>query len=105
MPPTPALNKQDDTLAELTFEMAEVYELALLRDIPFSAFRTGSTESRITSAIQRLNDLPYAVWVYRSTARSGNGQPPTAKRKMANHSADRFSGSSYGVDKGPYSHR
>ncbi|MEO0975549.1 MAG: bromoperoxidase, partial [Pseudomonadota bacterium] len=55
MPPAPPLCSD-----ELTFEMAEVYELALLRDTPFSAFQAGSTNADMTAALKRLNDLPYA---------------------------------------------
>lgn len=109
MPPAPALNNQDATLAELAFEMAEVYELALLRDVPFSAFLAGSTESRITSAIQRLNALPYAqpglpkalpdLVTGSSRPRKTPDHGPSAGKLTAQTA---FRGSSYGVDVGPY---
>ena len=61
MPPAPAL-LGDDSQAnpELIFEMAEVYELAILRDQPLNAFEDGQSTPEIDAAIQRLNALSYA---------------------------------------------
>ncbi len=53
MPPAPELCSD-----ELTYEMAEVYELALLRDVPFTEFEGAS--SALDPSIARLNALDYA---------------------------------------------
>lgn len=79
---------------ELTFEMAEVYELALLRDEPLNTFDSGGGSAKLTQAIARLNSLPYAVDGFkgrpRKTAPGGQLDRQTA-----------FRGSSPGVDAGP----
>lgn len=107
MPPAPAINTEDGTFDELTFEMAEVYELALLRDKPFSAFQNGSPDTDLTAAVHRLGELPYAT--------SEGGCVPSklpdlttgAKRPRASEGGQLtaqtlFRGSSYGVEAGPY---
>ena len=90
MPPAPVLCSD-----ELTYEMAEVYELALLRDEDFSAFQNGGTASgELTNAIDRLNALAYT-----------DAEFPGRPRLNDNGSVDKqtaFRGSSPGVDKGPY---
>ena len=88
MPPAPELGS-----AELTYEMAEVYELALLRDVAFTEFQDGPGNA-LDDAIARLNALQY-------TADGFDGRP----RKNANGGLDAqtaFRGSSPGSDKGPY---
>lgn len=91
MPPAPALCSD-----ELAFEMAEVYELALLRDVPFQSFDQdgGPGDGQIDDAIARLSALPYA----------GAGFP-SRPRMTAGGSLTRqtiFRGSAPGVEKGPY---
>ncbi|MEO0943521.1 MAG: bromoperoxidase [Pseudomonadota bacterium] len=90
MPPAPELCSD-----ELTYEMAEVYELALLRDEDFAAFQNGGAASgKLTDAINRLNALPYNI-------DGTEGRP----RKNVGGNLDKqtaFRGSSPGVDKGPY---
>ena len=54
MPPAPALGSE-----ELTFEMAEVYWLALLRDKPFTEFQIGGGDQTVTDAVDHLNALPW----------------------------------------------
>jgi len=62
MPPAPELGSD-----QLTFEMAEVYWLALLRDIPFNQFQDNPVvpfnqdfgKPTIDDAIQHLNALPW----------------------------------------------
>ncbi|MFK7857638.1 MAG: vanadium-dependent haloperoxidase [Granulosicoccus sp.] len=92
MPPAPALGS-----TELAFEMAEVYELALLRDAPLSAFsKNGGTGSAgLNKSLKRLNALPYATEGFTNRPRivDGNGD---ISRQTA------FRGSSPGVDIGPY---
>ena len=53
MPPAPKLGTD-----ELTLEMAEVYWLALLRDVPFNQFQAGNSGSTLDQAIAFLNALP-----------------------------------------------
>ena len=59
MPPAPKLGTD-----ELTFEMAEVYWLALLRDVPFRQFQEGAIvhetiPDNIQDAVNHLNALPW----------------------------------------------
>ena len=51
MPPAPRLDSQ-----ELVTEMLEVYQMALLRDVPFAEF---ATNARVAQAIAELNDTPW----------------------------------------------
>ena len=53
MPPAPKLGTD-----ELTLEMAEVYWLALLRDVRFDRFQAGSSDPEVANAIAYLNALP-----------------------------------------------
>lgn len=91
MPPAPELCSD-----ELTFEMAEVYELALLRDTPLTFFDDdGANNADLTASIDRLNDLEYAK----------DGFPGRPRMVAANGKLDRqtvFRGSSPGVAMGPY---
>lgn len=89
MPPAPALGSN-----ELAYEMAEVYELALLRDAPLSEFNDTSGNAEITAAIDRLNNIGYDVSGAEGRPRrnvNGNITPQLA-----------FRGSSPGVERGPY---
>ncbi|MEM9032419.1 MAG: vanadium-dependent haloperoxidase [Pseudomonadota bacterium] len=104
MPPAPALNAQDGTFDELAFEMAEVYELALLRDVPFSAFQDGSTNSDMAAAVQRLNDLPYAASGFPTALPDlvkGSPRPRTMDGSQLT-AQTAFRGASLGADMGPY---
>lgn len=90
MPPAPALCSD-----ELNFEMAEVYELALLRDVPFPQFDKKGPSPALTASIKRLNDLPYAK----------DGFPGRPRKTDDNGELDRqtvFRGSSPGLVDGPY---
>lgn len=90
MDPAPALGSD-----ELAYEMAEVYELALLRDQPLTDFTNGTTNSAINSSISRLNALPYPITV------ESPGRPRTAEN--GNITAQTlFRGSSPQVNVGPY---
>lgn len=53
MPPAPKLGSE-----ELSLEMAEVYWLALLRDVHFDQFQAGSSDPQMANAIAYLNALP-----------------------------------------------
>ncbi|MEM6819125.1 MAG: vanadium-dependent haloperoxidase [Pseudomonadota bacterium] len=91
MAPAPALCSD-----ELNYEMAEVYELALLRDLPFFNWDTGGGvgSAALNDSIARLNALPYPLDGSAGRARTNeNGQ---ITRQTA------FRGSSPGVDAGPY---
>lgn len=91
MAPAPALGSD-----ELAFEMAEVYELALLRDTPLESFDQTGGPGVVTldDAIKRLNALPYATAGFPVRPRKTVGGVLT--RQTA------FRGSSPGVDVGPY---
>ena len=92
MPPAPALGSD-----ELAFEMAEVYELALLRDEKLSDF-TGKTKRRppdnLDASCDRLKSMKYA--------RNGfSGRPRmTVGGNLTRQTI--FRGSSPGVTTGPY---
>lgn len=89
MAPAPALGSD-----ELAFEMAEVYELALLRDQPFHAFDSDGGSQALTDARDRLRTYAYAQAGF-----------PNRPRKTVNGQLDRetlFRGSSAGVEVGPY---
>ncbi|ESA34827.1 vanadium-dependent bromoperoxidase [Leptolyngbya sp. Heron Island J] len=95
MPPAPPLlDATGQVNPELVLEMAEVYELAILRDQPLNAFENGQSTGEIDSAIARLNSLSY---VSNQTGRprkvdaTGEFDPQTV-----------FRGSSPGVEVGPY---
>lgn len=90
MPPAPELCSD-----ELTFEMAEVYELALLRDVPFNTFDAGGGSAALTNSISRLNGLPYAQDGFRGRPRKTDGSGNLDRQTV-------FRGSSPGVEKGPY---
>ena len=53
MPPAPKIGSD-----ELSLEMAEVYWLALLRDVHFDQFQAGSSDPQMANAIAYLNALP-----------------------------------------------
>ncbi|MGD1714183.1 vanadium-dependent haloperoxidase [Dapis sp. BLCC M172] len=102
MPPAPPLlDSSGNTNLELIFEMAEVYELAILRDCPFNDFEKGAKNENLKASIARLNKLGYL--------QNQNGRP-----RKVNHKRNRprqkgkldvqtvFRGSSPGVEVGPY---
>ena len=90
MPPAPALGSD-----ELAFEMAEVYELALRRDVPFHEFKDGETgEPAVDDTVRRLNNLAYAK-------KSFAGRPRVADNGRLTRQTV-FRGSSPGVENGPY---
>lgn len=85
---------------QLTFEMAEVYWLALLRDIPLSEFQQEANCDLIQAALKHLNALP---WLQQGM--------PTAprlerrKRKLRSQALDEqtvFRGATPGDLAGPY---
>lgn len=90
MAPAPPLGSD-----ELTYEMAEVYELALLRDQNLSDFRDGTGNARIKSSTDRLNALPY-------NPAGGSGRPRISDPRGRINAQNAFRGSSPGVDVGHY---
>lgn len=98
MPPAPGLLGDDGQAnPELVFEMAEVYELAILRDQPLNALEDGQSTPEIDAAIKRLNALSYA--------QNPDGRP--RKRGLVMGTPELtpqtfFRGSSSGVAVGPY---
>ncbi len=100
IPPAPPLIDADGEVnQELVFEMAEVYELAILRDQPFNAFEGGSGDEDIQASIRRLNQLEY---IENQTGRPRKTverrRRPEAKLSLQTV----FRGSSPGVEVGPY---
>ncbi|MEO0773143.1 MAG: bromoperoxidase [Pseudomonadota bacterium] len=91
MPPAPELGSD-----ELTYEMAEVYELALLRDVPFADFEKATGSQKIKNTIKRMDKLDYAV----NGFDGGRSRITTEPNK--HDSQTLFRGSSPGVEKGPY---
>lgn len=89
MAPAPALGSK-----ELSYEMAEVYELALLRDVPLRDFDDAVANADIASSIARLNAIAYDITGEDGRARKNVGGNITPQ--MA------FRGSSPKVEEGPY---
>ena len=90
MAPAPPLGSD-----ELTFEMAEVYELALLRDEPFHAFDADGGSAALTDARDRLNSYAYATKGFPNRPRKTNEAGLLDRDNI-------FRGSSPGVEFGPY---
>ena len=90
MPPAPELGSD-----ELAYEMAEVYELPLLGDVPLGDLRAGAGNPKVGNAIKRLNDLAYKP-------ASGTGRPRYTDKTGKVTEQTVFRGSSPGVEMGPY---
>ncbi len=89
MSPAPALGS-----SELAYEMAEVYELALLRDVLLSDFNNSLGNADITTSIGRLNAISYDITGKDGRSRKNENDDITAQTA--------FRGSSLGVEHGPY---
>jgi len=105
MPPAPPLlDASGQPNPELIFEMAEVYELAVLRDVPLNFFEgqeiPGNASSQaVKQSFERLNALDY-IKQY-----PDRNQPGRPRKVNANGLLDFqtvFRGSSPGVEIGPY---
>ncbi|MEO0925707.1 MAG: bromoperoxidase [Cyanobacteria bacterium J06643_13] len=96
MPPAPPLlNVRGAANPELVLEMAEVYELAILRDVEFNNFELGGVDtSEVQGSIDRLNTQPYI----------GNqfGRPRKVEPDGKLSLQTVFRGSAPGVEVGPY---
>ena len=89
MAPAPKLGSD-----ELAFEMAEVYELALVRDCPFEDFNDTSGNAKLSATVDRLNATSYAQGGFPNRGRKSDGGALTGQTV--------FRGSSPGVEVGPY---
>lgn len=97
MPPAPRLDE-----AELAAEIAEVYLMALLRDVPFSRFRTGAANDaagkRVAEAASLLNEMDWFDAVLRPAL-----DPPARDRHRAGLTRETlFRGFTAGDTRGPY---
>jgi hypothetical protein len=98
MPPAPALLGEDGTAnPELIFEMAEVYELAILRDQPLNDLEDGTANPEVLDAVARLNALAYAQAPDGRPRKRGvvGGNPALTPQTV-------FRGSAPGAEIGPY---
>ncbi|NEP02209.1 MAG: vanadium-dependent haloperoxidase [Symploca sp. SIO2E9] len=95
MPPAPPLlDSTGNTNPELIFEMAEVYELAILHDQPLNNFEKNGTNAELEASIVRLNKLDYL--------KNQNGRPRKVDKDKKLDKQTVFRGSSPGVEVGPY---
>ncbi|MGA7954724.1 MAG: vanadium-dependent haloperoxidase [Gloeobacterales cyanobacterium] len=96
MPPAPSLlDANGNANPELILEMAELYELAILRDQPFKDFEAGSANSDIMDSVDRLNALDYIS--------DQTGRPRKVNQTTGLLDPQTvFRGSSPGVEIGPY---
>lgn len=98
MAPAPSLlNSKGKPNPELVFEMAEVYELALLRDVHFNKFETDLGLGEVADSLNRLNRLEYANTL---DGKSGRPRKTGSRGKLTGQTV--FRGSSPGVEAGPY---
>lgn len=102
MAPAPALGSD-----ELAFEMAEVYELALLRDVPLLSFdkNGGPGSAKINEARARLNAMPYMQNAFHESNCGTRGRTRKTELEDGKCVLTRqtvFRGSSPGVEVGPY---
>jgi hypothetical protein len=96
MPPAPPLlDKKGKPNPELIFEMAEVYEMAILRDQPLNDFEGNISNEEIKKSFDRLNALTY---ISDQTGRPRKVNSDTKKLDAQTL----FRGSSPGVEVGPY---
>ena len=89
MPPAPALGA-----IELAYEMAEIYELALIRDVPLTELAGGAANASVLDAVTRLNAIGYSL----------TGEAGRPRKNVAGDVTPQtlFRGSSPGVEVGPY---
>ena len=89
MPPAPTFDS-----AELTAEMAEVYAMALLRDVPFSEF---NDSLKVKKAIELLNKLDWF-----KDSELDLSKEATARRRGELNPQNIFRGNTFGDCVGPY---
>lgn len=93
MPPAPTVNSD-----EYVAEVAEVYEMALLRDVPFAEF---DSNPGVAAAIERLNNL---AWFKDAPVPTGAPVDDRAKARRRGQFTTQtvFRGTAFGDTKGPY---
>ena len=96
-PAPPLLDSYGEVNPELVLEMAEVYEMAVLRDCPFNAFEADTSNSVIQDSITRLNNLEYI-----QNYDEYDGRPRKLNENGEFDAQTIFRGSSPGVEVGPY---
>ncbi len=89
MPPAPTVDS-----AEFVAEVAEVYEMALLRDVPFTEFSSSAT---VAAAIERLNNLDW----FQSTPLPLSETENNRRRGLLTPD-NAFRGTAFGDTEGPY---
>ena len=89
MPPAPTFES-----AEFTAEVAELYEMALLRDVPFAQF---DSHSKVAASLNRLNNLD---WFNNTPLQLDSAASDRRRGKLTPQNA--FRGTSVGDDVGPY---
>ncbi|KFA91412.1 vanadium-dependent haloperoxidase [Archangium violaceum] len=92
MPPHPRLDS-----AELVGEMAELYLMALLRDVPFARMREGKGTARLAQAIELLNSLD---WFQAKPADLGANERCRHRPLLTEQTV--FRGITPGEQQGPY---
>lgn len=95
MPPAPGLlDASGNPNPELALEMAEVYELAVLRDQPLNDLEASGANGDVQASVDRLNALSYI----------GNqtGRPRIVNGSGVLDAQTVFRGSAPGVEVGPY---
>lgn len=97
MAPAPPLLDNGCASPELVLEMAEVYELAVLRDCPLNEFEGDSTTGAIADSAGRLNALDY---IENYDPSQGRPRKLDGANKLTPQNI--FRGSSPGVEVGPY---
>ncbi|MEM9230474.1 MAG: bromoperoxidase [Pseudomonadota bacterium] len=90
MDPAPAMGSD-----ELAYEMAEVYELALIRDEPLTALQAGAGNGAVQASAARLNGFAYRP-------ASGTGRPRKTDAAGDVTEQTLFRGSGVGATEGPY---
>lgn len=90
MPPAPPADSP-----ELIAEMAEVYEMGLLRDVPFAKF---NHDGDVQKAIARLNQLEW----FQNSEIAGLTEAAEARRRGSVTLENAFRGTTFGDDVGPY---
>ncbi|NEQ43601.1 MAG: vanadium-dependent haloperoxidase [Leptolyngbya sp. SIOISBB] len=90
MPPAPIADSP-----ELIAEMAEVYEMGLLRDVPFAKF---NYDGDVQGAIARLNQLEW----FQNSEIADLSEQAKARRRSQVTLENAFRGTTFGDDVGPY---
>lgn len=77
MPPAPSLNS-----LELSFEMTELYWMALLRDKPFNKFCGRSKDNNLDQAVDALNYHPWRSDIFRHDVKVQHKNSISSERRL-----------------------